>query len=117
MTPISGAPPEWVPASCTLPTVEQPLRTAAFDDLFARDVLAVERPAPGRVRFQLRDSPEVAQRVAGLAMQETECCSFFTFVLDIAQGAATLSVRVDAAHEPVLASMAARAESMLRRPS
>ncbi len=32
MTTESG----WVPDACTLPTVDQPLRVAEFDDLFAR---------------------------------------------------------------------------------
>lgn len=33
----------WVPQSCTLPTVEQPLRVAEFDALFATAVRSAER--------------------------------------------------------------------------
>ena len=33
----------WVPEACTLPTVEQPLRVAEFDELFATAVRPVER--------------------------------------------------------------------------
>ena len=31
---------DWVPAACTLPTTEQPLRRAEFDGLFAKDLLS-----------------------------------------------------------------------------
>jgi hypothetical protein len=33
----------WVPESCRLPTVEQPLRVAEFDELFASAVTPAER--------------------------------------------------------------------------
>ena len=35
--------PDWTPATCTLPTAEQPLRVAEFDDLFRECVIAVDR--------------------------------------------------------------------------
>jgi hypothetical protein len=43
---------DWVPEACTLPTVEQPLRRAEFDDLFTSDVRAVRRESPYQVRRQ-----------------------------------------------------------------
>lgn len=49
----------WAPQSCTLPTVEQPLRVAEFDQLFARTVRGVDRPEPGRVRLELEPTAEV----------------------------------------------------------
>ncbi|MGW3614623.1 hypothetical protein ACWD6N_33130 [Micromonospora sp. NPDC005163] len=54
----------WVPQACTLPTVEQPLRLAEFDDLFASAVLEMERVDRLRVRLELRPEPTVAGRAA-----------------------------------------------------
>ena len=59
---------DWVPASCTLPTVEQPLRRREFDDLFAHDVTSVQSESPERIRLELRPDPEVAA-VSGTALQ------------------------------------------------
>lgn len=58
---------DWVPAACTLPTVEQPLRRAEFDDLFAHDALSVARESSQQLRLELRADPDVAARAAGLA--------------------------------------------------
>lgn len=66
----------WVPQSCTLPTVEQPLRAVEFDAVFADAVRFVERPSPDRVRLELEPTPEIAARVVDLAVRETGCCSF-----------------------------------------
>jgi hypothetical protein len=67
---------DWVPEACNLPTVEQPLRRAEFDDLFAQDILTVTQESPQRVRLELRADPDAAARAAGLAVKETGCCSF-----------------------------------------
>ncbi|WP_248579591.1 hypothetical protein [Nocardioides sp. InS609-2] len=104
---------DWVPDACTLPTVEQPLRRAEFDDLFARDVLAVVGESPHRVRLDLRADPAAAARAAGLAVKETGCCSFFTFDLTIADGAVSLGIETAPAHGAVLAALGARAESRM----
>ena len=48
---------DWVPAACTLPTVEQPLRRAEFDDLFAEDVTSVDQISPERLRFEYEPMP------------------------------------------------------------
>jgi hypothetical protein len=104
---------DWVPEACTLPTVEQPLRRAEFDDLFTRDVLAVVRESPHRVRLQLRPDDAVAARAAGLAVKETGCCSFFTFELTIGDGEVALRIATSPTHEAVLVALAARAESRL----
>ncbi len=42
-----------VPAACTLPTAEQPLRLAEFDELYATAVQAVDVIAPTRTRMRL----------------------------------------------------------------
>ena len=104
---------DWVPASCTLPTVEQPVRRDEFDDLFAHDVLSVTRQSPQLIRLELRADPEAAARAAGLAAKETGCCSFFTFGLKISDGRVSLSVSTEPAHEAVLAAFGARAEAKL----
>lgn len=83
----------WVPVdACQLPTDEQPMRLAAFEDLFATKVIAVERTAPTRLRLDLKAAPETAAWVGELALREADCCGFFTFTLTAAQGALTLEV-------------------------
>jgi hypothetical protein len=104
---------DWVPAACTLPTVEQPLRRADFDDLFAQDVLRVHQTSPQQIRFELRAAPDVAARAASLAVKETDCCSFFTFDLTITDGKVAMIVSTAPSHEPVLAAMAARAHAQV----
>ncbi len=108
---------DWVPAACTLPTAEQPLRTAEFDDLFARDTLAVRHESAERIRLQLRPDPQVAARAADLAARETSCCSFFAFGLAIADGEISLIVEVGEPHTQVLAALAARAAARAGSPS
>ena len=104
---------DWVPEACTLPTVEHPLRRAEFDDLFAQDLIGVTQESPHRVRLELRAEPAVAARAADLAVRETGCCSFFSFDLAITDGRVSLAVGAAAAHEIVLAALAARAEAGL----
>lgn len=104
---------DWVPQACTLPRVDQPLRRAEFDDLFARDVLAVHRESAQRIRLELRLDAETASRTAALAVKETGCCSFFAFDLAIADGVLSLGIETAAPHEAVLAALCARAEARL----
>jgi hypothetical protein len=104
---------DWVPQACTLPTAEQPLRRDEFDDVFAHDVLAVHRESAQRIRLALRPDPEVVSRAAGLAVKETQCCSFFAFDLVIADGTVSLGIQTAPAHEAVLSALGARAESRL----
>ncbi|NUR62695.1 MAG: hypothetical protein HOV87_29180 [Catenulispora sp.] len=104
----------WVPQVCTLPTVEQPLRVAQFDALFAEAVTGVERVGPDRVRLALRAEPGVAGRAAELAAAETTCCSFFTFQLAASGGELTLDIEVPGRHVEVLDALAARASAAAR---
>jgi hypothetical protein len=103
----------WVPAACTLPAVEQPLRREEFDTMFAADGLAVRRESPRRLRLELRPDAEVASRAAGLAMKEVGCCSFFAFDLAIAEGSLSLAIETAPAHEDVLTALESRAESAM----
>lgn len=92
----------WVPAACTLPTAERPLRLEEFGGLFGEAVTSVSRPEPDRLRLDLVFSPETAARTAGLITRESRCCSFFAFTLTVAGGSLTLEVAVPPEQTPVL---------------
>ncbi|MFE9748176.1 hypothetical protein ACFYOT_25000 [Saccharothrix saharensis] len=102
--------PGWAPQACTLPTAEQPLRVAEFDDLFTTAVRNVERRS--RTALLLELDPAVAARAADLMVRETGCCSFFTFALTAEGGRLTLAVSVPRAQADVLDALAARAVAM-----
>jgi hypothetical protein len=101
----------WIPAACTLPTTERPVRRAEFDDFFTLDVLGVDQVSPREVRLELRPDPEVAARAARLAVKETGCCSFFTFGLSITDGTTSMTISAEQPHEAVLAALGARARA------
>ncbi|MEP7019053.1 MAG: hypothetical protein ABI808_00265 [Pseudonocardiales bacterium] len=102
MTTESG----WVPDACTLPTVDQPLRVAAFDDLFARAVRGMDRPTATRLRLTLDPAAEASTR--DLVAREADCCSFFAFTIDRTPGDLVLEVGVPAAQAAVLDGIASR---------
>jgi hypothetical protein len=119
-----------VPDACTLPTAEQPVRQAAFDDLFATALRGQHRLSPTRLRWEL--DPAVATDARELARRESACCSFFTFTFaadttadaDTEAGADAeaeadtglrLDVEVPEPYVPVLDALAARAEAGLAR--
>jgi hypothetical protein len=108
---------DWLPGSaCTLPTVEQPLRVAEFDALFAAHLTRVERLDPSHAQLTLTGGPGLAGRARDLAERETACCSFFTFTIDQPDTdhgpeRVDLRIAVPAVHVTVLAALLARAES------
>ena len=115
------APADWVAVdTCTLPTADQPLRVAEFDDLFATALRAIERPdAAVRARLVLAGGDDLAERVQRLADAETACCSFVTFTLtplatdkvDAADRTVlALDIEVPVARADVLAALVQRAE-------
>jgi hypothetical protein len=110
MTVSSVSQGDWIPAACTLPTTEQPLRRREFDALFSEGVLAVVEESPTRLRLDLRPDAGVAGRTAALAVRETGCCSFFTFDLTITDGSVALVVSAPA-HPDLLAALRAHAEA------
>ena len=77
---------------CTLPTAEQPLRLAEWDDLFTNAVVSTEVIEPQRAKVTLRAQHDLAARTADLAVRETECCSFFTFTLTATGGRLDLEI-------------------------
>lgn len=111
--PASRAADAWVPSSCTLPSLEQPLRLAEFDRFFRTSVHRVARPS-GTV-LELRISPESHAAAMDLAVRENRCCSFFRF--DFTPDAQGLLMRVGVRGErvDVLDALEARIVSMSPR--
>ena len=101
----------WVPESCTLPTVEQPLRVAEFDDLFATVVGPAERFAPTGLRIHLPAGDGVVSTVRDLVACETGCCSFFSFDVRASSVGTMLEVRVPESQTAVLDAMQQRADA------
>jgi hypothetical protein len=124
--PMTAHPSTWMPVeSCTLPTSQQPLRVAEFDNLFAASLRAVEHPRASGAHARLvpaGDETPVA-RVQRLVDAETACCSFFTFTLtplDADQARATvvaLDITVPAERSDVLAAVVQRADQARRAAS
>jgi hypothetical protein len=111
----------WVPVdACTLPTSQQPLRVAEFDELFAEALHSVHR-RPGsapRARLVLVGNEDLLERVQRLVDVETACCSFFTLtrralgrdVVGADGTALALDVEVPVVHADVLAGLIDRAQ-------
>jgi hypothetical protein len=93
---------------CALPTAEQPLRLAEWDELFADAVTSVKTIDPHRAQLTLRAQHDLAARAADLAVRETECCSFFTFTLTATGGSLALEISVPSAQTTVLDAMVGR---------
>jgi hypothetical protein len=102
----------WVPVdACTLPTADQPLRVAEWDDLFATSLRTVER-GPTRARLVLGGDDGLAARVQRLAEAETACCSFFTFtVTPLDDAGVALGIEVPRARADVLTALLERAQA------
>lgn len=97
----------WVPAACTLPTAQRPLRVAEFDELFATALRSQRRLSPTELRWELAAGTEAVVR--DLVARESDCCSFFTFDVSATDDAVVLDVRVPAGHEEVLDGLTDRA--------
>ncbi|GAB3924706.1 hypothetical protein GCM10029976_016860 [Kribbella albertanoniae] len=96
----------WVPDACTLPTAEQPLRVAEFDQLFADHLVAADR-----IDAQILDlvlGAESHDSVVDLIARESGCCSFFTFTLTESTGRINLRIEVPPTQTAVLDGLADR---------
>ena len=94
--------------ACTLPTAEQPLRVAEFDDLFAGGLRGLERRTPTELRLTLDAATEATAR--DLIARESNCCSFFGFTFTPSEdGQLQLLVTVPPVQVDVLDALAARA--------
>lgn len=100
----------WVPESCTLPTVEQPLRVAEFDALLATATGPAERLSPTRLRVHLPGGPDPAARARDLVARETGCCSFFSFAVRPSAATTELEVEVPESQVAVLDAMQHRVD-------
>lgn len=101
----------WVPESCTLPTVDQPLRVAEFDDLFSTAVGPAERLASTRLCIRLPPGDEVVSTVRDLIARETGCCSFFSFDVRPSSLGTELEVWVPESQTAVLDAMEQRVDT------
>ena len=103
---IRDAADDWFPAACTLPTAEQPLRMAEFDEFFRT---AVQRAT--RTRTTMLDlviSFEHAAAARDLAEGEASCCSFFRFDFEPAADGLVMRIGVPEDHVDVLDALQAR---------
>ncbi|NGM12757.1 hypothetical protein ENC19_08865 [Verrucosispora sp. CWR15] len=106
----------WVPAACTLPTADRPLRLAEFDRFFGAAVRTAERVSAQHLRLRLDSATQVEQTARDLTARESSCCSFFLFdLLRTDPDALTLDVRVPAGHVDVLDALADRVAAVRRR--
>jgi hypothetical protein len=97
---------DWVPAACTLPTIEQPLRLAEFEVLFRGAVRRSIRTSATRLSLVILGEFEATAR--DLAERETGCCSFFRFDFHSAAEGAVMSIGVPIDHVDVLDALQAR---------
>ena len=107
-----------IPDACTLPTVEQPVRMAEWDRLFA-DVVAVSRDGERRGRLTFAAVPGLEPHLRDLSGRETACCSFFEFTVERGRDAdgrrtLTLGVEVPASRADVLDAWVTWAEDVRR---
>ncbi|MCP3811835.1 hypothetical protein NLX62_05755 [Mycobacteriaceae bacterium Msp059] len=93
-----------MPDSCSLPTVDRPLRVAEFDGLFGQSVLRSVRVSATRLDLVLAADAEAAAR--DLAAREVGCCSFFRFDFDTAGSDVVISIGVPPSHTDVLDALA-----------
>jgi len=100
----------WVSEACMLPTIDQPLRIAEWDDLFGFGLQAVRRDNALSARFELHRDLEVALQTTALAVKESGCCSFFTFALTVTGANLTLDISVPEEHVAVLDALVQRVD-------
>ncbi len=101
---------DWAPASCTLPTVEQPLRLAEFDDFFRAAVRRSTRTWTTRLDLAVLPDSEATAR--DLAERETSCCAFFRFDFDHVPDGLVMRIRVPRDQIDVLDALQARITGM-----
>lgn len=101
----------WAPQACTLPTAQQPLRVAEFDDLFATALRGQQRLSRAVLRWRL--DPKAERKARDLTNRETRCCSFFSFTFTRTDGGLHLDVAVPDAQVAVLDALAERASARI----
>lgn len=99
----------WVSQACTLPTAQQPLRIAEFDDLFTTALTEVRRTDGTQLRLELQAGAELEATARDLTARECQCCSFFVFTFTRTEDVLHLDIEVPSAHVDVLDGLEARA--------
>jgi len=100
---------------CTLPTAAQPLRLMEWDDLFRRQSHPPRWIGPHRVELIFPSAEGLYAELSDLVTGESECCSFFEFVIDQHPGQAVnedhlaLQIGVPPRRADVLTGLAERA--------
>jgi len=94
-----------VPASCTLPSAQRPVRVEELEALFAT-ASRTERVGDRHLRVSFTGRQGLDQQVRELTARESECCSFFAFAVSTLPGQVVLDVRVSAARVHVLDGLA-----------
>ena len=100
----------WVPESCSLPTVERPLRVAEFDRFFGESVLRSARVGPTRLDLVLVPGAEATAR--DLAAREADCCSFFRFGFASAGSDVVMCIEVPESRADVLDALEAQVRAL-----
>lgn len=91
-----------IPDACTLPTVEQPLRQAEFVALCGSALRGQERVSDRRLRLTLSGGDDLLETVLDLTARESDCCSFFEFMVTPSTVGVVLDIEVPAEHTGVL---------------
>jgi|tagenome__1003787_1003787.scaffolds.fasta_scaffold20989471_4 hypothetical protein len=100
---------------CTLPMAAQLGRLSEFDELFRRQVAAPRWIGLHRLEFTFASVEDLPADVSDLVARESECCSFFDFVIDQRAGRALnedqllLQVGVPSSRADVLGALLNRA--------
>lgn len=116
MTTEISSTPDWVPPACNLPAAQQPMRLGEWDAVFATAVQRFERLDARRLRLTLSGPAELEATVRDLTERESDCCSFFTFILTAPRpGHVVLDVTVPAAQVDVLDALTRRATARAAR--
>ena len=101
----------WVPDSCSLPTVEQPLRVAEFDRLFRESVMRSIRLDATRLELLL--AADAVTSAQSLAQREVGCCSFFRFDFDVRGPDVVMQISVPPSRTEVLDALTVRVSASL----
>src|SRR5215208_34312 len=110
MTTTGTATDGWVLSASTLPSVEQPLRLAEFDDFFQTAVRRATRTRDTQLDLVIAAASEASAR--DLADRESGCCSFFEFSFTPgADDSVVMGIGVRNQHVDVLDALHARMES------
>lgn len=108
-------PSGWAPESCTLPTVERPLREREFDAFFRDHLRGIRRRTATSAELELAAGSGALAR--DLARRETGCCSFFSFDVREENARVVLSIEVPPLNVPVLDALIDSAAGVAGTPA